>query len=315
MPIRTGMLLMGVVAFGVAVSAQAQTKKPSLKKMVSKIVDTTLTQAAAGAVDTLLGTKAGAESTACPPGFVMVGGTGAAASTAGGAIVNTAKKKLLGAKDSAPAGTPPRQPTCVPAAGAANAGDPAAMAQAAAAAQSQAAAGQAAAGAMPSAGSIAKGMAAATPVGLAVSAAPTAIKAVGGLLGRKAQTKESMIKDLAKGRLILKGIKFIASSDALEEPIDDDIALLAEALAAMDGQYVLNMPAEARDKEPADTAIARRRLTKLIANLQVAGISDERMAVVGIYPPGLDPKAKSPKPGDARVEVLPLPKDFPKQER
>ncbi|MFN0181478.1 MAG: hypothetical protein ACKVZ0_21930, partial [Gemmatimonadales bacterium] len=98
-------------------------------------------------------------------------------------------------------------------------------------------------------------------------------------------------------------------------PIDDDIALLAEALAAMEGQYLLNMPAEARDKEPADTAMARRRLTKLIANLQVAGISDERVAVAGIYLPGLDPKAKSPKPGDARVEVLPLPKDFPKQER
>ncbi|MFN0179891.1 MAG: hypothetical protein ACKVZ0_13920, partial [Gemmatimonadales bacterium] len=258
MPIRTGMLLMGVVAVGVAVSAQAQTKKPSLKKIVGKIVDTTLTQAAAGVVDTLLGTKAGAEST-CPPGFVMVGGTGGAAPTAGGAIVSTAKKKLLGAKDSAPAGGPSRQPTCVPAASAANAGDPAAMAQAAAAAQSPSGLGQAAAGAMPSAGSIAKGMAAATPVGLAVSAAPSAIKAVGGLLGGKAQTKESMIKDLAKGRLILKGIKFIASSDALEEPIDDDIALLAEALAAMEGQYLLNMPAEARDKEPADTAMARRR--------------------------------------------------------
>ena len=86
------------------------------------------------------------------------------------------------------------------------------------------------------------------------------LKLEGGLLGGKGQTKESMIKDLAKGRLVLKGIKFIASSDALEDPIDDDIALLAEALAAMEGQYVLNMPAEAKDKEDPDTTIARRRL-------------------------------------------------------
>lgn len=304
MKTRVGMLLISLIALGATPSAQAQTKKSSLKKVVGKIVDTTLTQAATGAVDSLLGTKAGGPSAGCPAGFVLAAGTGAAPATAGGAIVATAKKKLLGAKDSAPPGSQP-PPTCVPAA---NAGDPAAMAQPAVPTQS-------AAGTAPSAGSIAKGMAAATPVGLAVSAAPTALKAVGGLLGGKAQTKESMIKDLAKGRLVLKGIKFIASSDALEEPIDDDIAILAEALVAMEGRFLLNVPAEARDKEPPDTAIARRRLAKLVANLQVAGISDERIAVVGSYPPGLDPKAKAPKPGDAKVELLPLPKDFPKQER
>jgi hypothetical protein len=123
-----------------------------------------------------------------------------------------------------------------------------------------------------------------------------------------------MIKDLAKGRLVLKGIKFIASSDALEEPIDEAIATLAEALSAMEGKFVLNMPAEAKDKAEPDTVIARRRLDKLVASLQVAGISPDRLTVVGMYPPGLDPKAKSPKPGDAKVEVLPLPKDFPKPE-
>jgi hypothetical protein len=32
--------------------------------------------------------------------------------------------------------------------------------------------------------------------------------------------------------------------------------------------------------------------------------------VVGSYPPQLDPKKKSPKPGDVQVEVIRLPKDF-----
>ena len=299
-----------VVAVGPAIGQAAPKKKSAIGKIASKLVDSAVTAAASGAVDSLLGTKGGAVS--CPAGTVATG----AGATVGSQVVGQAKQKLLGGKKDPAAVAPP--PMCVPIQAGGVPTDVAAAQAAAMAAMGQQPQTGGAPGAMPSAGSIAQGLAAATPVGMAVAAAPMAgkaVKAVGGLLGGKGQTKESMIKDLAKGRLVLKGIKFIASSDALEDPIDDDIALLAEALAAMEGQYVLNMPAEAKDKEEPDTTIARRRLTRLVANLQVAGISDERIVVVGIYPPGLDPKSKAPKPGDARVEVLPLPKDFPRPER
>lgn len=294
---------------GSAVGQAAPKKKSAIGKIAGKLVDTAITNVAAGAVDSLLGTG-GSGTTTCPAGTVAT--RAAPAPTVGSAVISQAKKRLLGAKKDPAATT--TAPACIPAGGAMPGVPVDAVAMMAAQSQAQSAA---MAAGLPSAGSIAKGMAAATPVGLAVAAAPTAIKAAkafGGLLGGKGQTKESMIKDLAKGRLILKGIKFIASSDALEDPIDDDIAILAEALSAMEGKYVLNMPAEVKDKTEPDTVIARRRLDKLVASLQVAGISPERLAVVGSYPPGLDPKAKGPKPGEARVEVLPLPKDFPKPE-
>ncbi len=314
-PMRNLVMMIWLVATaaGSALGQPAPKKKSGLGKVAGQIVDSAVTAVAAGAVDSLLGTEGG-PTVSCPAGTVP-SGSGSAPSV-GSAVVGKAKQKLTGAKKDAAA--PTAQPACIPAPGAAP-GVPTDAAAAQAAAMAAAMAGQtqgqpAGAPAMPAAGSIVKGMAAATPIGMAATAAPTAIKAVSGLLGGKGPSKEGMIKDLAKGRLILKGIKFIASSDALEDPIDDDIGFLAEALAAMEGTFVLNMPAEAEDKEEPDTTIARRRLTKLVANLQVAGISDERL-VVGIYPPGLDPKNKAPKPGDARVEVLPMPKDFPRPER
>jgi hypothetical protein len=171
-------------------------------------------------------------------------------------------------------------------------------------------------------GGAAQGLIAATPVGAiaagAVVAAPLAgkaAKALGGVFGGKGPTKEGMIKDLAKGRLVLKGVRFIASSDALEDGFEDDLAMLAEALAAMGDEFVLNLPAEAADKEEPDTAMARRRLVKLVAHLQVAGVSQERLVAMGVYPPELDAKKKAPKPGEARPEVMKRPADFDPQAR
>jgi len=273
-------LLIGALVVGSAHGQTPPKKKSGLIKAAAKLVDTTATAAAAGAVDSLLGTKAGPAT--CPAGTVPT--TAAPAGpTVGSEVVAAAKKQLVGANDSSGAQAPAAaaQPACVQA--------------------------------PPTASAAVAPTTPATPVGnavAAVAAAPVALKTVGGLLGGKGPTKEGMIKELAKGRLVLKGVKFIVASDALVEPIDDDMAALAEALTAMEGRYLLNMPAEARDKEAPDTAIARRRLTKLVAHLQVAGVPADRVVAAGIYPPGLDPKAKPPKPGDARPEVLPIPKDF-----
>ena len=182
-------------------------------------------------------------------------------------------------------------------------------------AQAQAAAAAMAAGqtGMPNMGKMLLG---ATPAGAMIAGATAAaplvgkgVKALGGLFG-KGQTKEAMIKDLAHGKLFLKGVKFIEGSDALEPGFEDDIAALAEALQAVEGSYLLNIPAETDGKSPADTIIPRRRLQKLWAHLLVAGIQEPRLRVLGVYPSELDPKKKPPKPGSSKVEILRLPADF-----
>ncbi len=301
--------------------AQPQRPKSSLggklKGALKGAVDSAATQAASATVDSLLGTGdtqlVGGHP--CPPGTTPAGG---ADNTVGDEVVGKLKKQIAGGKKAAvqPA------PTCIPnpAAQAAMlqaqvAAQQAAAQQASAAMAAQTAAGlasQAAAGGAMSGGA-AKALAAATPVGMAVVAAPVAmkgVKALGGLFG-KGQNKESMIKDLSKGRLELKGVKFIGASDALEEGFDDDLAALAEALQAIEGDFILNIPAEVDDDAEPDTVMARRRLEKLSAQLAVVGIAEGRLALES-HSPGLDPKKKAPKPGEAKVEILRKPAE-PKQ--
>jgi hypothetical protein len=151
-----------------------------------------------------------------------------------------------------------------------------------------------------------------TPAGAAIEGAkvatPLVKKALGGLLG-KGQTKESIIKDLAKGSVVLKGVKFIGASDVLEDGADGAIGSLAEALQALEGRYLLTIPAEAPDKGDPDVAMAKRRLEKMAAQLAAAGIAEDRVTVVSALPGDVG-KAKAPKPGDARFELVKAPKDW-----
>lgn len=289
---------------------QPPKKKTSITKIAATLADSTAMGTAAGLIDGVLGTKAGVGQ--CPAGMVpTAAGPGVmglpllSGPSAGSAIVQAARRKITHSKTPDPASAAAPQMVCV----APGQSQALAEQQAMIAAQQQAAA----AGQVPGAGSMAKGLMAATPVGMLIAAAPVAglaAKALGGFLGGKGPNKESMIKDLAKGRLVLKGVRFLPSSDAIKDGFEADLAALAEALSAMSGEWVLNLPAEAVGKEEPDTAMARRRLTKLTAYLQVAGVSPERLTVIGIYPPQLDPKKKAPKPGDVEVEVLRLPKGF-----
>jgi len=122
-----------------------------------------------------------------------------------------------------------------------------------------------------------------------------------GLAGRfsHGESKESMTKSLLGGRLVVKGIRFIAGSDALADGADQSIATLAGAMQGITGTFTLRLPVEADDKTPADTSLARRRLARVAGYLQLAGIPDGRVAV-GDAAAGDKPA----KPGDARVEVL-----------
>ena len=272
-----------VVLAGTGTAQRPKSLSAKVKAAVRSAVDSAATKAASATVDSLLGAT----------------GTSDCQATVGTQLVGSLKKKMAGAKATA---------TTVAARCAA---DPTVAARQAAMLEAQAAqaATQAtAARAMPSAASA---LASATPIGLAIGAAPVAFagaKALGGLFGHKGPTKENMIKDLTKGRLELKGVKFIGASDALEDGYEDDFAALAEALQAIEGEYILNLPPEAADKAAPDTVMARRRLTKLSAQLAVAGIADGRLTLES-RSPGLDPKKKSPKPGEARIEILRKPAD------
>jgi hypothetical protein len=147
-----------------------------------------------------------------------------------------------------------------------------------------------------------------TPQGMlvngAVAAAPMAGNAMRGVMGRfsRGESKESMSRDLVGGRLQVKGIRFVDGADALADGADQSVALLAAALQDVQGTFTLRLPAESDGKTPADTALARRRLERIAARLQVSGVSETRLMLVD---PSTDArKDKAPKPGDARLELV-----------
>ena len=151
-------------------------------------------------------------------------------------------------------------------------------------------------------------LAAATPIGMAMAAAPlagSAMKGVKGLLGGKPQDKIAMLRELGKGRLELKGVKFIEGTAELEPGFEPSFAALGEAIGLAEGTYLLYVAAELGDKgvQP-DTALARKRLQKVWAAILVNGVPDQRIIAVAALPKEMNEGRKPPKAGQARVEIL-----------
>ena len=236
----------------------------------------------------------------------------------GASMIDAAKKKYL-KKDSSTAGAVAAGAVAGAATGAAQAiaGTPQYLCgtpeQATQSMQAQSAAAQAAQAnqsAMPSVGS----MLAATPQGMmvngAVAAAPMAVagaKKVGGMFFH-GQTKESMAADLAKGKIILKGMKFVEGTDMLVPDAENDIPLLAEALHYVEGQFILSMPTESDGKSAPDFELAKRRVARIAVHLLTSGITDDRVTTRAPGPPSPDAKPATVKPGAARPELVRVPK-------
>jgi outer membrane protein OmpA-like peptidoglycan-associated protein len=283
------------------------------KSIAGKLADTAVTSAAAMAADSVLGDNAAAVAAAvspsgaygmpaCPEGLVPfhVAPTATASPlpampTPGSMIIGAAKKKMGGetADTAPPSASSGAQFQC-------------------GTAEQAAAAGNAGAGA-PSAMSSVGAVMAATPQGMlvtgAIAAAPAAgkgLKKLGGMLGRGKQSSESMAKDLAKGRLQLKTIRFVDGSDELTPEYEPAIASLAEALQNSEGRFLLLMPAEANEEGLPDSALAQRRLTRVAMHLQLAGVPDDRLTMVDERT-GERKAAKTAKRGDARIELVRLP--------
>jgi hypothetical protein len=302
------------MASGIAQDTAATKKKPSKAAAVAKkLADTAATAAAGAGVQSLLGKKAaGGVANALGVGGVL-SPCGTPTASAGAAIVGVAKGVAKKATDTtAPTPTPcpqgvvmPGMPAGVPGMPGGIPGMPggnAAAAMAAGAAMS----GAGAAGPNPMAGMGA--IAAMTPVGLAASAAPGAIKGIKGLMGGKPQDKVAMLRELGKGKLELKDVKFIEGTAELEAGYEPSLAALGEAIGLAEGTYLLHVAAEAGEKGSApDTALARKRIEKVWAAILVNGVSDQRLIAAQVLPPALQEGRKPPKQGKARVELIRLP--------
>ncbi|MDQ6886130.1 MAG: hypothetical protein M3068_02435 [Gemmatimonadota bacterium] len=157
----------------------------------------------------------------------------------------------------------------------------------------------------------------ATPQGMmitgAIAAAPMARSALsrfGGRFGRGQQSKESMSQDLQRGILRLKSARFVEGSDELAPGFEKDMAVLAEALQSTEGQFLLNVPAESDGSATPDAVLAKRRIDRTAAYLLAAGIPTTRVVARGVHPSGLEAKSGAPRVGEARVEILRMPKEL-----
>lgn len=232
----------------------------------------------------------------------------------GTSMIDAAKKKYL-KKDSSAVGAVGAGAVAGAATGAVNAaaGSPQYLCgtpdQAVASMQASNQAAQAGQAGAPSVGS----MLAATPQGMmvngAIAAAPIAMagaKKVGGMFF-KGQTKESMAADLARGKLVMKGLKFVEGTDMLVADAENDIPLLGEALKFVEGQFILTVPAETDGKSPPDVALAKRRVARIAIHLLTSGIGEDRVTARPFTPPAPDAKPATVKPGAARPELARVP--------
>lgn len=290
-------------------------KKPSkLGKIAKGLAEPAATAAAGAGVQSLLGDKT-AGGVANALGGVAPCGTGYAA-TAGSAIVGATKGIVKKAVDTTPAAPPcgqavamPGMPTGIPGMPAGVPGMPSAADAGAAMAGAALGGviGGAAPGASPAGGMGGMGaMASMTPVGLAVGAAPGAIKGVKGLLGGKPQDKTAMLRELGKGKLEFKHVKFIEGTQEFEPGFEASFTAFAEAIALVEGTYIMHVSAEApRDKGAApDTALARKRVAKVWALMAANGVSDQKVFAVNELPASLSAGRKLPKAGDVKIEII-----------
>jgi len=304
------------MASGIAQDTAATPKKKPSKAaaVVKKLADTAATAAAGAGVQSLLGKKAaGGVANALGVGGVITP-CGARTASAGAAIVGVAKgvaKKAVDTTAAAaatpcPQGVIPGMPGGVPGMPAGIPGMPGGVPGGDAAAAMAAGAAMSGAAANPMAGMGA--IAAMTPVGLAASAAPGAIKGIKGLMGGKPQDKVAMLRELGKGKLELKDVKFIEGTAELEAGYEPSLAALGEAIGLAEGTYLLHVAAEAGEKGQApDTALARKRIEKVWAAILVNGVSDQRLIAAQVLPAALQEGRKPPKQGKARVELIRLP--------
>jgi hypothetical protein len=115
-----------------------------------------------------------------------------------------------------------------------------------------------------------------------------------------------MLRELGRGKLELKQAKFIEGTLEFEPGFEASFATFAEAVALVEGTYLMHVSAEApREKgaEP-DTALARKRVAKVWALMAASGVSDQKVVPVSELPEVMSAGRKLPKAGDVKVEII-----------
>ena len=308
-----------VAATNAAAQVPVKVKKPSVGSIFGKLADSLMSSVAAGMIDSTLGEKVrGMLSTGSTPCLVRDPTSGQLVSVVSGpgsAIVSAAKEATgvkkaatpatpaihgLGATGGCPAGSFPI--------GLADMQGLAALSHATSTGMPTGVPGMpmgypgagAAPGGVPGLGA----MAAATPVGMAATAAPTAIKGMKKLFGGGALSAEDMAKGLARGRLELKGVKFLPGSDDLQDGADAVFQQLAEVLGGFKAQFQLFIAPEAEKGVEPDVELAGRRVEKALAHLLTAGIPEGAIVSGGATPQDKLKDGKYPKLGDAKLELI-----------
>jgi hypothetical protein len=328
------------LALGVAQTPPDSTpkvKKPpsTLGKILKKVADSAATVGAGAGVQSLLGSKAGGVAAALGATGVTPCGTGSVTS-AGAALVGAAKGIVKSAVDTGtpgavpcpqaggipglpggipglPAGIPgmpggiPGLPAGIPGMPGGIPGVPNVAGAGAAVAGAALGGALGGGGASPLGGMGSLGaMAGLTPVGLAASAAPGAIKGVKGMLGGKPQDKLAMVRELGKGSLELKSVKFIEGTQEFEPGFEASFVAFAEAIALVEGTYYMHVSPELpRQKGAApDTVLSRKRVEKIWGLMVASGVSDQKVFPVTELPAEMSADRKLPKAGEVKVEIL-----------
>lgn len=302
-----GLQLHAAAPFQAADTAQKTTtkrKKPSAaKSVVREVADTLGAVGAAKGIDALLGDKGqaigqmlggGANPCAAASGVgsgLTPGAATAGVPTAGAQLVSIAKMAATGSSDDSVVAPTPPCPSPVPGLGMAGMQDPAAPAG------------------LP--GGMASTAMMATPFGMAVTAAPLAVagadaaaKGVKKLLGKGPMTPMEMLKAVeGKGHLELRGVRFVANTDLLDDGYETTLSTLAEALSQVPGPYAIHLEHEAAKGEEPDPALTARRVAIIWATLVAAGVP-ARVFIDGVVAPdSLVGDRKPAKPGDAAIEL------------
>jgi len=114
------------------------------------------------------------------------------------------------------------------------------------------------------------------------------------------------VRELGKGNLEFKSVKFIEGTLEFEPGFEESFAAFAEAIALVEGTYLMHVSAEAprqKGAEP-DTVLARKRVAKVWGLMAASGVSEQKVIAVTELPPALREGRKLPKAGSVKVEII-----------
>lgn len=116
---------------------------------------------------------------------------------------------------------------------------------------------------------------------------------------------DGLQRDLANGRAVLPGIRFLSASDQLEPSSETSIARLAKALLATPGTFLVEAHTTPGNDATAEQALTDSRASVVKARLVAAGVPAARLFSMGFGStrPSAQATSKRATPRADRIEV------------